>query len=120
MDVGLNKRIDKAVNHTHKTDQVSVGEQSCDYTYQDRCIQGLYFQHSPPQQQDPGLNIPQNTTNYTFSGFWESNGQKKITDNEVLPRVGIPSMYTLLYRYHLHLLGHVCRLDDGHIVKDLL
>lgn len=46
--------------------------------------------------------------------------QDKVTNNEVLDRAGIPSMYTLLRQRRLRWLGHVRRMEDGRIPKDLL
>ena len=37
-----------------------------------------------------------------------------------LSRAGIPSMFTLLHQHHVHWLGHIHRMEDGHIPKDLL
>ena len=44
----------------------------------------------------------------------------RITNNEVLERAGIPSMYTLLCQRRLRWLGHVLRMQDSRIHKDLL
>ena len=46
--------------------------------------------------------------------------QEKITNTEVLSRVSLPSMFTLLRRRRLRWTGHVCRMQDGRIPKDLL
>lgn len=46
--------------------------------------------------------------------------QDKVTNNQVLDRAGIPSMYTLLHQRRLRWLGHVRRMEDGRIPKDLL
>ncbi|XP_063595337.1 uncharacterized protein LOC134772300 [Penaeus indicus] len=46
--------------------------------------------------------------------------QDKVPNTEVLSRVGLPSMYTLLRRRRLRWLGHVHRMPDGRIPKDLL
>ena len=40
--------------------------------------------------------------------------------NTVLSRAGLPSMFTLLRQRRLRWLGHVHRMPDGHIPKDLL
>ena len=46
--------------------------------------------------------------------------QDKVTNNSVLERPGIPSMYTLLKQRRMRWLGYVVRMDDGRIPKDLL
>ena len=43
----------------------------------------------------------------------------RITNNEILERADIPSMCTLLRKHRLRWLGHVRRMDDGRIPKDL-
>ena len=44
----------------------------------------------------------------------------KITNNEVLARAGLPSLFSLLRQRRLRWLGHVARMSDGRIPKDLL
>jgi hypothetical protein len=44
----------------------------------------------------------------------------KVTNNEVLERAGIPSMFTVLRQRRLRWLGHVCRMADGRIPNDIL
>ena len=44
----------------------------------------------------------------------------KVSNNEVLERADIPSMFTLLRQRRLRWLGHVHRMKDGRIPKDLL
>ena len=44
----------------------------------------------------------------------------KVRNNEVLARTGLSSLYTLLRQRRLRWLGHVCRMADGRIPKDLL
>jgi len=46
--------------------------------------------------------------------------QDRVTNNEVLERAGITSMYTILRQRRLRWLGHTCRMEDGRIPKDLL
>ena len=46
--------------------------------------------------------------------------QDKLTNGDVLSRAGLPSMYTLLIRRRLRWLGHVRRMEDGRIPKDIL
>ena len=46
--------------------------------------------------------------------------QDKITNTEVLTRAGIPSIPALLTTRRLRWLGHVRRMDDGRIPKDIL
>ena len=45
--------------------------------------------------------------------------QDKVTNKVVLEKAGIPSFYTLLKQRHMGLLGHVTRMKDGRIPKDL-
>ena len=44
----------------------------------------------------------------------------KVSNNVVLERAGIPSMYTLLRQHRLRWLGHSHRMNNGRIPKDLL
>ena len=44
----------------------------------------------------------------------------RIPNTVVLSRAGLPSMYTLLRQRRLRWLGHVRRMDDGRIPKDIL
>ncbi|XP_022797664.1 craniofacial development protein 2-like [Stylophora pistillata] len=44
----------------------------------------------------------------------------KVSNNEVLARANIPSMFTLIRQRRLRWLGHVYRMEDGRIPKDLL
>ena len=44
----------------------------------------------------------------------------KVTNKVVLEKAGIPSLYTLLKQRRMRLLGHVTRMKDGRIPKDLL
>ena len=46
--------------------------------------------------------------------------QDRITNNEVLSRANATSMTTILQQRRLRWLGHVCRMEDGRIPKDLL
>ena len=46
--------------------------------------------------------------------------QDKVQNNNVLLRAGVPSMFTLLCQHCLCWLGHVHRMEDGCIPKDLL
>jgi len=46
--------------------------------------------------------------------------QDRITNIDVLSRAGMPSMYTILTQRRLRWLGHVCRMEDGRIPKDIL
>jgi hypothetical protein len=46
--------------------------------------------------------------------------QDKVSNNAVLERAQIPSMFTLLKQRRMRWLGHVTRMDDGRIPKDLL
>ena len=46
--------------------------------------------------------------------------QDKIPNTEVLAKAGLPSMFTLLRQRRLRWLGHVRRMEDGRIPKDIL
>ena len=46
--------------------------------------------------------------------------QDKVTNTEVLSRADLPTMYTLLRQRRLRWLGHVHRMEDGRIPKDIL
>ena len=46
--------------------------------------------------------------------------QVKVTNKVVPERAGIPSLYTLLKQRRMRWLGHVTRMKDGRIPKDLL
>ena len=46
--------------------------------------------------------------------------QDKVPNTEVLERAALPSMYTILKQRRMRWLGHVVRMDDGRIPKDLL
>ena len=48
------------------------------------------------------------------------NWSDKVTNNEVLERAKIPSIFTILRQRRLRWLGHVCRMDDGRIPKDIM
>ena len=47
---------------------------------------------------------------------WED----RVSNKEVLAQAGLPSMFALLSQRRLRWLGHVRRMDDGRIPKDLL
>ena len=46
--------------------------------------------------------------------------QDKVWNNDVPSWAGIPSMFTLLHQHCLLCLGHIHRMEDGHIPMDLL
>ena len=46
--------------------------------------------------------------------------QDEVTNADVLSRAGLPTMYTLLRQRRLQWLGHVRRMEDGRIPKDIL
>ena len=46
--------------------------------------------------------------------------QDHVPHQDILKRTSIPSMYSLLRQRHLHWLGHVCRMKDGRLPKDIL
>ena len=44
----------------------------------------------------------------------------KVPSTEVLDSAGLPTMYTLLRQRRMHWIGHVRRMEDGRIPKDVL
>ena len=46
--------------------------------------------------------------------------QDRVPNTEVLSRAGLPSMYTILRKRRLRWVGHVRRMFDGRIPKDIL
>ena len=46
--------------------------------------------------------------------------QDRIPNTDVLEQAGLPTIFTLLSQRRLRWLGHVCRMKDGRIPKDLL
>ena len=48
------------------------------------------------------------------------NWQDRISNNAVLERAGVPSLHTLLKQRRMRWLGHLVRMEDGRIPKDLL
>ena len=46
--------------------------------------------------------------------------QDRVTSKVLLEKAGIPSLYTLLKQWRMQWLGHLIRMVDGHIPKDLL
>lgn len=46
--------------------------------------------------------------------------QDRITDIDVLAMARLPNMFSILITRRMRWLGHVIRMDDGHIPKDLL
>lgn len=46
--------------------------------------------------------------------------QDRVPNTEVLSRAGLPTMFTLLRQRRLRWLGHVHRMEDGRIPKDIL
>ena len=46
--------------------------------------------------------------------------QERITNASILSQAGMPSMFAILTQRRLRGLGHVCRMEDGRIPKDIL
>ena len=46
--------------------------------------------------------------------------QDRVTNASVLSQAGMPSMFAILTQRRLRWLGHVCRMEDGRIPKDIL
>ena len=53
---------------------------------------------------------------YILGITWQDN----VTNNAVLEKAGIPSLYTLLRQNGMRWLAHVTRMEDDHNPKDLL
>ena len=53
---------------------------------------------------------------HIFSISW----QDRVSNTEVLSQANLSSMFTLLRQRKLCWLGHVYRMEDGHIPKDIL
>ena len=69
------------------------------------CRAGEKVQHIPPEKHPP---YP-----------WHM-GQDKVTNADVLSRAGLLTVYTLFRQRRLRWLGHVRRMEDGRIPKDIL
>ena len=52
--------------------------------------------------------------------FIHNYKQDKVTNKVVLEKAGIPCLYTLLKQRRMRWLGHVTRMKDGRIPRDLL
>ena len=46
--------------------------------------------------------------------------QDRVPNNDVLERTGIPSMFTMPSQRRLRWLGHILRMQDGRLPKDVL
>ena len=46
--------------------------------------------------------------------------QDRVSNTKVLAQAGIPRMFALLSKRHLRWLGHVSRMQDGRLPKDIL
>ena len=65
-------------------------------------------------------NDPSSDTDVAYVYTYVISWQDKVPNTEVLSRAGLPSMFTLLRQRRLRWLGHVHRMPDGRIPKDLL
>ena len=118
----LEQRIGKAATVLSK---LGVGKEAAHSKYQGCCVQSLHHQHplfgseswTSYAAQECKLNVFHHRCLRQVLGV---SWQDKVTNYEVLDRAGIPSMYTLLQQRRLRWLGHVHRMEDGCIPKDLL
>ena len=56
-------------------------------------------------------------TYVTSEDSWASHGRDRVTNASILSQTGMPSMFAIQRRQCW--LGHVCRMEDGRIPKDI-
>ena len=56
----------------------------------------------------------------SLPGILDISWRDKVTNTEVLDRAGLPTMYTLFRQWRIRWIGHVRRMEDGRIPKDIL
>ena len=77
-------------------------------------LQGFRTNHQSEEDKRPGAGY-NGTASHHHQWLWA-----RVSNTEVLSRANLPSMFTLLRQYRLRWLGHVYRMEDGRIPKDIL
>ena len=94
-----------------------MGESQNDCGNQDGSVQSVHHQYTPVRQRDME-NICQERAEaeQSFGIIWSD----RVPNAQILKRAGLPTMYTLLRQRRLSWLGHVRRMEDWRIPKDIL
>ena len=125
IDSELNKRIGKAaMTLSRLTKRVWSNNKLSDHTkvnvYKACVISTLLYgseSRTMSAHQEKRLNVFHMRCIRRILGItW----QDRVTNKVVLEKAGIPSLYTLLKQRRMRWLGHVTRINDGRIPKDLL
>ena len=125
LDSEINKRIGKAAGTLSKLTERVWGNStltvSTKMSVYSACILSTLLYGSetwtPYARQEDRLQIFHlRSLKFILGISWE----ERKTNVEVLEIAGLPSIYTLLRQRRLRWLGHVHRMDDGRIPKDLL
>ena len=104
----------------------AVGESQIDCSNQDGSVQSVHHQYTPVRQrnmdniyakQERKLNSCHMRSLRRILGIIWSD---RVPNTQVIKRAGLPTMYTLLRQRRLRWLGHVRRMEDGRIPKDIL
>lgn len=125
LDVEINRRIGKAATtlsrlreRVWKNSKLTVNTKMSVYS---ACVLSTLLYSSETwtayARHEDRLNVFHLRSLRTILGI---SWQDKKTNFEVLSLAGLPTMYTLLRQRRLRWLGHVHRMDDGRIPKDLL
>ena len=124
IDSELNKRIGKAVMTlswfvTHVSSNSKLSDHTKVNVYNACVISTLLYGNEPwtmRAHQEKKLNVFHMRCFRRILGItWHY----KVTNKVVLEKAGIPNVYTLLKQRRMRRLGHVTRMKDGCIVKDL-
>lgn len=104
-----------------------MGKSQTENSYQDICVPGLHFQYTPVQQRikdnicQAGTEVEQFSSTlsslqsrYMYYTEWQNAQHPR------LRRRRLPTIYTLLRKRRLLWVGHVHRMDDGHMSKNIL
>ncbi|XP_062591527.1 uncharacterized protein LOC134253020 [Saccostrea cucullata] len=101
-----------------------MGQRHADNKHQDSGIQGVRTQHAPVRQRslDPVLSPRASTQHlpHCLRRILGISWKDHVTNKDVLRQSGLPSLFALLSQRRLRWLGHVSRIDNGRIPKDVL